>query len=220
MKWTYHIGQKIKIGISLTIIIVMVLMTNFLNKRCFEELQRSFSSVYEDRLLVEVHIYKITTFLNYKNILLHERGEKSVIPIHTQFRQINDSISTHIQAYNKTLFITEEAEIFGELKSNIAQLSAMEDSILMLDENADIHGQLMRTNKKHAVLSSNLSQLSNIQREEGGRLTNKSKQIIASSKITLQFELVILIIIGIILQALIFSSKSTLPRIHQNPSLN
>ncbi|MDZ7607158.1 MAG: hypothetical protein U5K79_16575 [Cyclobacteriaceae bacterium] len=96
----------------------------------------------------------------------------------------------------------------------------MEDSILSPETPPNFQEQLIRTNTKHALLSSNLSRLSNIQMEEGERLINKSKQIVASSKVTLQLELAILIIIGVIVQILIFSSELGFPKIDQNARLN
>jgi hypothetical protein len=220
MKWTYLLTQKIKVAISLSIIILMVLLTNFLSKRHFSELQRTFLSVYEDRLLVEVHIFRITSFLNDKNILLHKHVEKDDPLLHQTFPAINDSISDHIEAYEITYLTDLEAEVFAQLKKNIAQLTILEDSILSLENMRDFQEQLIRTNMKHALISANLFQLSNIQMEEGERLINKSKQIVASSRVTLQLELAILIIIGLVVQILIFSSKSTIPNIDQNSRLN
>jgi len=220
MKFTYVISQKIKIALSLTIMIVMLLMTNFLSKRHFSKLQGSFTSVYEDRLLVEIHIYKITTFLNEKDILLHEYFENRGRLEHTRFSSLNDSIEAHIMAYEKTVFTAEEAEVFKKFKRNLTQLSAQEHAILSQEISTENYDLLLNANKYHAMLSSNLSQLSNIQREEGQRLLNQSKQLMASNKVTLQFELVILIVIGLIVQALIFSSKSARPKIKQKWKLN
>ncbi|NJN26667.1 MAG: hypothetical protein HC819_12165 [Cyclobacteriaceae bacterium] len=220
MKWTYILSQKTKVAVSLTLIIAMVLMTNFLSKRHFSELQQSFASVYEDRLLVEIHIYKITTFLNSKNMLLHEMFEGNQAMNLSPFVAINDSIQLHVRSFGKTQLTPEEARIFAKLKMNVNQLMALEDSIISLGEIHTLHDPLIRTNKKHAQLAQNLSKLSNIQREEGQRLIEKSKKIVSSSKIALQLELVIVIVIGIIVQALIFSSKTTLSKIRQHPGLN
>ena len=51
-------------------------------------------------------------------------------------------------------------------------------------------------------------------------MKDQSNQIAAGATLLSTFELVVLIAIGILIQILVFASKSTLPRLAQQPGLN
>ncbi len=61
MKWIYHIKQKMQVAFLLGIIIFVVFGNHVMESRNVTELSGSFSSVYEDRLLVESYIYNLTS---------------------------------------------------------------------------------------------------------------------------------------------------------------
>jgi len=221
MKWTYMLGQRMKIAASLTIIIVMVLMINVLNKRHFNELQESLSSVYKDRLMVEVYIYKITAYLNEKNNFLFEEDKRDLSQLLVKNKSIDDSIAVLVKDFGLTHLTVDESDIFDQLKSNLEQLYILEDSIFQNPGHSVTSNSFaLKTREKLDELSNNLHLLSDIQKNEGQKLIEESNRIILNSKFALQLELVILIVIGLIVQALVFATKSTRPKINQNPGLN
>ena len=57
MKWAYSIQQKFKAAALLAIVFVLVLISNLSGRYQMHKLSDSFSSVYEDRLVVESYIY-------------------------------------------------------------------------------------------------------------------------------------------------------------------
>jgi len=65
-----------------------------------------------------------------------------------------------------------------------------------------------------------LRQLSQIQINEGKALNELSQQIVQSSSILTSFEMIVLICIAVILQVLVFASRSTISRNWQNSNLN
>ncbi|MBZ0247798.1 MAG: hypothetical protein K8H85_17780, partial [Cyclobacteriaceae bacterium] len=65
-----------------------------------------------------------------------------------------------------------------------------------------------------------LNQLSKIQVSEGRLLKEQSKKIAAGSTLLSQLELVVLIGIGMLIQILIFTSRSALPKSPQQFGLN
>lgn len=215
------LGQRMKIAASLTIIIVMVLMINVLNKRHFNELQESLSSVYKDRLMVEVYIYKITAYLNEKNNFLFEEDKRDLSQLLVKNKSINDSIAVLVKDFGLTHLTVDESDIFDQLKSNLEQLYILEDSIFQNPGHSVTSNSFaLKTREKLDELSNNLHLLSDIQKNEGQKLIEESNRIILNSKFALQLELVILIVIGLIVQALVFATKSTRPKINQNPGLN
>ena len=70
--------------------------------------------------------------------------------------------------------------------------------------------------KKHIRFDANLDGLPKIQLLEGNSLINNSALIIAASNLTSQLKIYILIVIGMLIQALIFTSNSMMPRFVQD----
>jgi len=75
-------------------------------------------------------------------------------------------------------------------------------------------------NSKFNPIWSNLEALAKIQLTEGKRLITESEKVIHQSNTTFRLELAVLIIIGLIIQALIFTSKSLKPKFNQKSNLN
>ncbi|MBX2844284.1 MAG: MCP four helix bundle domain-containing protein [Flammeovirgaceae bacterium] len=217
MNWTYIIKQKTKAAIALGVVFLLVIGTNLLDKKYFSDLQDSFSSMYEDRLMAEIYIYQFSHLFYKKKILTESLSDSSNINFLKKNPILNDSISTLLNLYEGTKLTEKEAEIFKGLKAEINELLMLESSI---ESNSDAQKLESKNELIHNNISYSLNGLSEIQHTEGKQLINNSKQIIASNSITSQLEMGILIVIGLIMQALVFSSKSIISKISQNNNLN
>lgn len=218
MKWTYIIEQKMKAAFALGIVIMLVLFTNLINKNHFSRLHESFVSVYEDRLVVENLIYKISVLLNQKEQLYRSVHQGTLSDILAELKSKNDSISDLIQEYETTYLTEEEIIHFVNLKSNLQELTVRESKVIA-SKRSDASGDY-EIDTLYSSLLQNLRTLSDIQVLEGKRLITNSDKIFASSNMTLKIELAVLVVIGVILQAMVFSSKSTKPKFNQNSSWN
>jgi hypothetical protein len=188
------------------------------NKRHFNELQASLTSVYQDRLMVEIYIYKINTYINEKS---HSYKYRDVIQSREFMRrkdQINDSISVLIEDFQNTLLTEKEAMELDILVENLEDLEQLEGAVLSGPDSA--MNRFTKIDDKIQEINQGLFELSDIQKNEGKLLVDKSTDIIHNSKIALQLEIGILIIIALIVQILIFSSRSSQPRFHQQHHLN
>jgi hypothetical protein len=221
MKWIYHIKQKMQVAFLLGIILLVVYANNVMESRNVNELGGSFSSVYEDRLLVESYIYNLSDHLYQKKIMLDQCDQvshaKAALTIHID--QHNAEIRALIQNYETTQLTEKEALVFNELKQNINQLAVMErDYIRLPGEEQAV--ELSQLNQQFFSVAKNLNLLSVIQIEEAKRLNDHSKQIIAGFTMLTQFEMVMLITIGLIILALILSSTQITPKRVVDSSLN
>ena len=216
MRWTYFVAQKTKIAISLTIVIVMVLATNFLNKRQFENLQDTFTSVYRDRLMAEIYIYQFATILNEKNHLFNEADTFA----YSRHQVLNDSIALLISDYEETMLTDEESVFFTQLKERLIQLSQIEGEYIHEIEVQGISLSHDKIKAQYEKTLTSLALLSDIQRTEGKRLIDESRRIVSSGRVTLQIELMVLIVIGVLVQVLIFSARPVFSKINQRPDLN
>lgn len=211
MKWTYIIQQKIRAATVLAVVFGLMLITNRLDKNYFSELQTSFASVYQDRLLVESYIYQLSGLLHHKKMLMSEPRRTGETILATQ-RTLSDSIEGLVASYATTQLTETEARLFDDLQRQLAHLQSTEARYRIGNQTV-IEGQYQR-------LFATLDGLSAVQLTETKNIITNSNRIIASSNATSQLEIGILVIAGLIVQVLILASKSERPRFPKNSSLN
>lgn len=221
MKWAFSIQQKFKAAALLAIVCVTILITNLLGRQHIDKLGSSFSSVYEDRLVVESYIYKLSNHLYQKKLLLDNCAGQPDTQVSTHFGIHNTAISDLLVDYEKTRLTDEEEVCFRKFKANVAALQHLERQYF---RNASGNPQRSDTRsqieEQFATASSNLHQLSLIQLKEGKLLADQSQRIVAGSSLLTSFEMAVLIAIAIILQVLVLASKPVISRITQRSSLN
>ena len=221
MKWAYSIQQKFKAAALLAIVFVLVLISNLSGRYQMHKLSDSFSSVYEDRLVVESYIYKLSEHLYQKKMMLDNCSAYSQADINQQIDVHNQEINQLLHSFEKTMLTEEEADCLLDFKATIAVLEDLEHehlSLLAADAQHDLSTPLF--NEYFALASADLRQLSQIQINEGKALNELSQQIVQSSSILTSFEMIVLICIAVILQVLVFASRSTISRNWQNSNLN
>lgn len=222
MKWTYSIKNKLTAAILLAIILGLTMLTNWLERKRFQELEESFTSIYEDRLLAENYLFNM--YDNLKNMQdLFELGvEKGIyITMNADLNAYRQELGELIAKYEQTYLTDEEDNKFADLKTALSQIENLEKKVSDLAMESRIPEDLIQ---KHDKTTSDaftaLSALSEIQTTEGQLLRDKSKQVILESVSISHFEMTILIIIAIIIQALVFSSSTLLVKKGQRADLN
>ncbi len=221
MKWAYSIRQKIKVALLLAIVCLIIVLKNIYDKHNVDELGTTFSSVYEDRLLVESYIYELSGHLYQKKMMLDNLSEQDEANLLAQFETRNAAISTIISDYEKTKFTEPESICFNDFKNNVATLQILESQYLSLAGNdAKLAETRQQLNKTFTVAANDLHKLSDIQVSEGKLLSDNSKKIVAGSSLLTQLELAILIGLAVMIQVLVIASRPIIPKTHQRPSLN
>lgn len=216
MKWTYSIRQKTTAALLLGLVFVLVFIKNRMDSSNVSSLGSSFSSVYEDRLVVEMYIYELSNLLYQKKMLLDNcEGSYEAARI----GDFHSSIRDIIDAYGKTVLTEEEAVLFDNLKTELQQLAMHEQSLLTAPL-ADHSRENELINRSFASATTYLKGLSDIQIEVGKSMNEKSKRLVASNSLLTHFEMVLLILIGLIIQSLIFSSRPITTRFPNAPGMN
>jgi len=214
MKWIYGVKEKIKIAMALTVVILLVLITSMINKNHFTKLQESFTSVYEDRLLVENYIYKLSRELNKKRMTIYNRSEES-----NEANKSDQRIDVLISNFQNTTLTAEESTV---LEDFVEQTKVLRQIELEYKNSTDDQVDTLHTalEEQFDILSADLSRLSEIQLEEGKKLMEASTSIVTNSHLYSQLEIILVIGIGLVIQMLIFASKSLRPKLTQNEHLN
>jgi hypothetical protein len=215
MRWTYYLGQKLKIAIALTVVIVLVLSTSTINRSHFSKLHASFASVYQDRLIVEGYIFQLSNLLNDR----HRRQLEGKLNALDQSYDggFDKAIQQIISDYENTRFTEEETLLFNKFKNELRLLANLESEYSQGSQAKESLPQIMIQYNELSIL---LNSLSDLQIKEGKNQIDKSNNIETMSYFLSRIEIVILIVIGLVVQMLIFSSGSLASRFPQDSRLN
>lgn len=206
MRWTFSIKNRLGASIVLLALCLLVLLSHYLDRLHTENVKSSISTLYEDRLIVEDYILKMTRNIyqireisNTDDYHLKERDVKKMIG------EINSTYSIFI----KTRLTKNEKSTAEEL---ISQIKELEQNVFSDKNTVSLHTDTI-------LLS--LNKLSQIQLDESKLIMKQAEAQYSKIKTSSQFAFAIIIIILIVLQILVFSGESIIPMYKpKDPSLN
>jgi hypothetical protein len=199
MKWTYSIQNKMTASVALFTLCMLVLFSNYTDRDHTTNVKNSISTLYEDRLVVEDYILKMTIDIYEIKQVLHFERQHHEEPTE-KITELLSHIDGLSKAYLKTKLTKTEDETFTALLKTLNEFkfSSSPDAKLNLAN----HGLVL------------LNELSSIQLSESKLIIKHAEGLYSSGKVASQFAFGITIIILLVLQALVFTSK-TLPPIDQ-----
>lgn len=220
MEILYAIRHKGKIALLLLIIIFLGIFSSQTYNDNISKIGDSFSEVYSDRIIAQDYIYKMVKILHKVEFVLSQPFtddlEKKIL--FTADDRVE--ISLLLENYEHTKLTAKEEVIFNEFKNNILVMIALEKKYLN-EHNYDVRENIFKSQTYYLNQSLNqLDKLSEIQISRVKDLNEKSQKSVSFSTLLNQFDWALLIIIGIAIQMLIFSSKSSKPKQPQNQFLN
>lgn len=198
MKWKISTIQRLKAIGALALVFLLVLATNMMDNNHFALVKRTLATVYEDRLVAKDYIYRISNELQHKQIAwLNAQENQQLEEITTA---ANDSINALLGMYSTTRLTDKEAKYFKVLKSDLADLEKFEADVLSNSKTVSDGA----VKDYYAEIDKHLHELAVIQLKEGKRQIHMSNQAIENSDLISKLEIGVLIIIGIVIQVLIF----------------
>lgn len=206
MRWTYSLKNKLTASIVLLALCLLVLLSNYLDRLHTENVKNSISTMYEDRLIVEEYIFKMTQNTYQIREALStatvDNDEKIV-------KKFTDNIKNTFDSFSKTRLTEKEKLTADELKLQISELN----KILLSNNKVSL--------KYTDEILNTLNQLSEIQLDESKLIMKQVEDQYASIKASSEFAFAIIIVILIVLQILVFSGESLIPLFKpKDPSLN
>lgn len=202
MKWTYSIKNKLAASGALFSLCILVLVSHYIDRNHTENVKNAISTLYEDRLIAEEYILKMVT--GFYKIKEEIHSDKDTVD---RVENLFGTIMTVSDAYQKTKFTATERKKGDELLVILAGFNSI--------ENEDDAKKLASANKALAVLN----ELSAIQLAESKQIMNRAETLYLSGQTSSQFVFVVIIIILIVLQAIVFTSKSLITKT-KYPNLN
>lgn len=204
MKWAYHVKYKMKAAAVLILIIIMILATNIWNRKTFSNLNESIASIYKDRLMPATYIFQLTDHLYRKRLLNNSVHRDAAIS--AELTRHNAAIEHIISTYETTYLTTTEKEQWETFKTSLKQYNTL--------SGADARDNKAIDEQFNKALQC-LNNLSSIQASEGSNLLKSSNISVSGTVITSQFEIVLLIVLGVVSLVLITVSDNKLTQIQK-----
>lgn len=218
MKWAYTIRNKTKAAILLAVVLGLTMLTNLLERKRFRELEQSFSSIFEDRLMAESYLFHLYENLKNEQDLIQSAADMELSIAGKEKLAAHRANRAGLMAQYAETYLTEEEEVqFSQLQATLGEVDRLEKEIAGGQAEAPL---ISAHDAATAEAFATLSALSDIQTTVGAELRDESERIILGSVSISHLEMTVLIIIAIIIQGLIFSSRTLLGSASRDPSLN
>lgn len=208
---------------SLVVLVVLLLIAgkNLLEKKHLQELGVSMSTVYEDRLLAESYLYEIAGLLYRKRQLLYDCDVLPGEYTRAEIDRHNADIQRIMEEYEQTRLTDAEATYLAELREQLGAIGRLEAEWLSPLAGVEATERLKLAFEPHfARATGDLNHLSHIQVAEGRAQYDHTRQIVAGSTMLSHVEMVLLIGLGMILQALIPRTRAITARLVKHPQWN
>ena len=194
MKWTHIIKNKVLASVALLSLCLLVLASNYIDRKHTDDVKMTISTLYEDRLIAEVYILKMTRALY--EIKQTVKSDTDSIDKNKRIHHHISAINETSEAYLKTKFTKLEKLKADELLKILVSVQSfpLEDSPLVL---AQIDTALDL-----------LNELSAIQLAESKEIMSYAEKLYLVGKNSSQFVVALIVIILVVLQAIVFSSKT------------
>jgi Four helix bundle sensory module for signal transduction len=189
------VQKKAKAVIILYAVIVVVMLINLFVRRGYDDLDRTISSIYSDRLVPAGYLFKINDHLYQKKLLLQN---KTVLDVsaRAQINQHNGIIAGLIKEYEST-FLTQKEKLQWEGFKNELDRYTHAEWLIMQQENATVNSPELLSSFNMAM--HHLKELNDIQAKEGQRLQAHSRDIITESRLNAWLEASLLFLLCIII---------------------
>lgn len=189
--------KKIQLLFGVLFVFVLILATNLIDQRNFEEMQESIETIYEDRLVAQDLIYDISIHIQNKDMANALQNYDLYL---SRNERVNESIYDLLDTYQATKLTKNESDILHDLKREVQLLTRQEATIH--DSSQHTH-QLIE--QRLSNIKSKLLALEQIQLEEGKRALGKSEKALYNSELFANMEIAGLIILAIIFQIIILT---------------
>lgn len=216
MKFAYSLKQKTKIALLLFLIMACTILIRVLEDRSIKNMEKAFSSLYNDRLVPATDIFYISEKLYAKRFLLEtfvysDKNKLNPQQLNNKLRAYDREIDTLLAKYEKTFLVKNEKNHLTDLKVKLLENKVFEKNILLNANSIDKTAlrKMYDNNAEQSFIgiSTLLSQLTKIQTVVGEELRVESQKIVSGTNLYSTMQLILAIIIGILIVSIVFTSN-------------
>ncbi|MFM9947324.1 MAG: MCP four helix bundle domain-containing protein [Saprospiraceae bacterium] len=225
MDWIFSIRAKLKLAFFLALICLLVLANIYWERSSMASMNDSFCSIYADRLLPATYVFHLTDHLYQKRLILeHQLHHHDTLEAAEALRQVaihNGAMDTLIADFEATYLVETEGQLLGAFKEQLEDYNRLEKNLL---DAAQLRQPFEKDRADLIALFDvtliELTQLSQLQIDVGRAMRDDSLRLLASTKVLTMLEAALIVIIALIIQGLVFASRSVSPPIQQRHNLN
>lgn len=215
MKWSFVIQQKLKAALLLGGIMLTIILATLVSRMNMQGIDKSFSSIYQDRLIPATTIIYLTENLYGKRLSLEKfllSGDRKTPDVIASQLQIYDTqVDSLVGVFAKTFLVNEEEKSLEAFRNRVKEYVLLEKMILNLYANGNVEGgkalfEGAAANTFQSTIA-NLNELTGIQSEVGKELMKESKSNIASIGLISFLQVGLAIVVGLIILVLIQNAK-------------
>ena len=215
MKWSFLIQQKLKASIILGVIMVAIILGTMLSRNNINGIDKSFSSIYEDRLIPATTIIYLTENLYNKRLSLEKylfsEQQMDNTDILRQLNLYSSNLDSLTNAFEKTYLVEEEAKALADFRDMVEAYILLEKRIIE-EQKSGNHTLAKEMFEGVGIITfqnslAHLNQLAKIQSEVGNKLMLKSKTDFAGVAILSFLQIALAIVLGLIILVLIKNSR-------------
>ncbi len=194
---------------------MLIVVVSYLSSNNINGIARSFTSIYEDRLMPAIDIIHLTEGLYSKRLLLEKHlltvGESDTKELKKKLVRHDDKIDSLLHAYEKTYLVEQESKSFLALKNRVKEYALLEKTIVNFSEAGfREEGVNLFEGKGGEVFQhtiSRLNELTAIQSLVGEELQEASNSEVSLFKLYATLLILTALIVGGLILHLIYSSK-------------
>ena len=179
-------SEKIRTILGLVMVILLVFITNRLDKQHFEEVQETITSIFDDRVVAQYDLFQLTNLV-YDLEIRMQKGEFVTLEKEGEIGRVLDEFA-------QTTLTKKESTVLARLKKNLDDLSVSE-----------VIPQGQATMTTFERVHRNLEELADIQVRESKSLQIRAQDSLDSNNLMSYMEMIVIIIFGIVLQFVLFS---------------
>lgn len=216
MKWAFAIQRKIRLAITLAIMMLFIIIFSLIESYNMSRMSRSFHSIYEDRLIPAVDLYSIADHIHtnrheVSKFLFTEEIQPDEIKAYLQTSQAE--LDQLISKYENTHLVKAETNHLSRLKKNLENFQR--DQIMLLNvaqQDKETAKKIYLNGLEHVYdeLKRDLFELTHVQTSVGKELLLESANSKSSSALISKLQMATTIILGLIIMILTMTNKQVL----------
>jgi hypothetical protein len=225
MKWVFGITHKYKAALILFAVMAIILANNLWERSNLAQMNESCSTIYKDRLVPAVYVVHLTDQFYKKRLIvegkLRDQNHLSDPGYSKELEHHNMKIDSLLSDFNQTYLVDAETDLLKNLRDELTNYNDLEKQMITKAKLGEVdHLTKVRYTSAFSQIKNELMGLTSIQLSVGEEEHQKSMSNAAQANLSATIEVVMLILLGVIIQALIFASKTLGQKENQKHFLN
>lgn len=190
--------NKVKWVLGISVVFLLILMTNLIDKNAFIKIEETVEKIYEERLLTKELVLELSQKIHEKEIA-HAKQDTAYFV--SRNKVVDQEVDRIIQSLENAECTKEEERAIADLKGNYDRIRELEKS---QDQDPKLLAESIE--KLFYELKYDIDKLSKVQMAEGKKQKKISENVLKSAELFSRIEIYILIFLGVVLQIIILSS--------------